>query len=83
MVAQINLKFQDDFYNLTKKYASVKGYMSVQELVREALRDKIFSDLDVSDNYKKILESDDANNFLSESESEKFHEELKKKAGLK
>ena len=82
MTTQINLKFQDDFYELTKDYAYAKGYMSIQELVREALRDKIFDDLEVRDEYKKVLESDEANTFLSEEESEEFHEELKKKAGL-
>lgn len=82
MVMQINLKFQDDFFELARNYANVKGYMSIQELVREALRDKIFDDLEIKAQYKKILESKEANTFLSEKESEQFYKEMKKKAGM-
>lgn len=82
MVSQVNLKFQDDFYTMTKDYASSRGYMSIQEFIREAVRDKIFDELEVSEEYKKVLQSKEANTFLSEEESEKFHEELKRKAGL-
>lgn len=82
MTTQINLKFQDNFYELAKDYADSRGYMSVQELVRDALREKIFDDLEIREDYKKILESKEANTFLSEEESEKFHNELKKRAGM-
>lgn len=82
MTTQINLKFQDDFYELTKNYAESRGYMSIQELVREALREKIFDDLEIKEEYREILQSKEANTFSSVEESEKFHEELKKKAGL-
>lgn len=82
MTTQINLKFQEDFYKLTKEYAESRGYMSVQELVREALRDKIFSNTEIKEEYERILKSKEASTFLSEKDSEKFHEELKKKAKL-
>ena len=82
MVTQINLKFQDNFFETAKTYAKAKGYISVQELVREALRDKIFEDLEVREEYKEVLRSNDANTFLSEEESKTFHEEMKKKAGI-
>ncbi len=82
MTTQINLKFQDDFFELAKSYADSKGYMSIQELVRDALREKIFDDLEIRDEYKKVLQSKEANTFLSEEESEKFHEEMRKKAGM-
>ena len=42
MTVQINMKFQENFFELAKEYAERKGYMSVQELVRDALREKIF-----------------------------------------
>ncbi|MFP4402218.1 MAG: hypothetical protein ACLFPL_03210 [Candidatus Nanoarchaeia archaeon] len=80
MTTQINLKFQDNFYKLTEQYAESKGYMSVQELVREALRDKIFEDMDVRKEYRESLESNDATTFLSEEDSETFLEELKQKS---
>lgn len=82
MVSQVNLKFQDDFYTMTKDYANSRGYMSIQEFIREAVRDKIFDELEVSEEYKKVLQSEEANTFNSIEDSKKFHEELKKKAGL-
>lgn len=82
MTTQINLKFQNDFYDLAKEYADSRGYMSIQELVRDALREKIYDDLEIREEYKEILKSKEANTFLSEEESEKFHEELKKRAGM-
>lgn len=48
-------------------------------MVRDALREKIFDDLEVRDEYKKVLQSDEANTFLSEEESEKFFEEMREK----
>jgi hypothetical protein len=83
MVKQINLKFQDDFFELTKKYANSRGYMSVQELVRESLRDKIFEDLEVREDYKEVLKSKEANTFSSIKDSKEFINKLKKKANLK
>lgn len=78
MVTQINMKFQDDFFDLAKTYAETKGYMSIQELVREALRDKIYADLAVKESYKRVLQSKGANTFDSVKSSKKFMEELKK-----
>ncbi len=82
MTTQINLKFQDDFYELAKNFASSQGFMSIQELVRQALREKIFDEMEFSEEYKKVLDSKEANTFLSVEESAKYHEELKKRAGL-
>lgn len=80
MVTQINLKFQDDFYDLTKEYANSRGYMSIQELVRDALREKIYDDLDLREEYKQVLNSDDANSFSSVEHSKNYIESLRKKA---
>lgn len=82
MVSQINLKFQDNFFGSIKEYADSRGYMSIQELVREAIRDKIFNELEIKKEYIEKLKSKEANTFLSEKESEKLHNKLKKKAGL-
>ena len=65
MATQINLKFQDDFFKLAKSYADSRGYMSIQELVRDALREKIFDDLEVRDEYKRVLQSKEASRFTS------------------
>lgn len=80
MTTQINLKFQDSFFELTKSYADSRGYMSVQELIREALRDKIFDEAPLREKYKEILNSLDANSFSSKEDSKAFIEELKRRS---
>ncbi len=80
MTTQINLKFQEDFYNLTKEYADSRGYMSIQELVRDALREKIYDDLEVREEYKKILDSEDANTFSSIENSKSYIDSLREKS---
>ena len=79
MTTQINLKFQDNFFELAKRYADSKGYLSIQELVREALREKIFDDIEINEEYKKILKSKDANTFNSVDQSKKFIDSMKEK----
>jgi hypothetical protein len=82
MTTQVNLKFQDGFYDLAKSYAESRGYMSVQEFIREAVRDKIFDNLEIRDEYKRVLESKDANTFSSVEDSKKFMNKLRKRAEL-
>lgn len=82
MTTQINLKFQDNFFDLAKNYADSRGYMSIQEFIREAVRDKIFDDLEIRDEYKKILQSKEANTFSSVKDSKRFIEELRERANL-
>ncbi len=41
MTKQINLRLPDDLLILAEKYANQHGYKNVQELVKEALRDKL------------------------------------------
>jgi len=83
MTTQINLKFQDNFFKLAKEFAQAKGYMNVQELARDAIREKIFNNFEISDEYKKVLNSKEANTFMTFKDSEEFHKKLKKKAGIK
>lgn len=82
MSTQINLKVTEDFFIDVKHYADEYGYMSIQELAREALRDKIYEEAEIREEYKKVLESKEANTFSSIEDSKKFIEGLKKKAGL-
>ena len=82
--SQLNMKFQDTFMEKMKHYASEHGYMSIQELVREAVRDKIDTQYEVREEYLEFLRTNkDANTFLSEEESKKFMDEMRIKAGLK
>ena len=81
---QLNMKFQDRFMEKMKGYANEHGYMSIQELVREAVRDKIDTQYEVREEYLEFLRANkDANTFLSEAESKKFMDEMRIKAGLK
>ncbi len=83
MCTQINLKVTEDFFNEVKSYADEYGYMSIQELVREALREKIFEDLEVREEYKSIIAGKEANTFSSIKESKRFIDGLRRKASLK
>lgn len=82
MTTQINLKFQDNFYQLAKDYAEKRGYMSVQELIRDVLRERLFDEMEVKKEYIRKINGKDATTFLSKSESKKLHASLKKRAGL-
>jgi len=44
MGTQISLKLSDKLFESAKEYAESKGYDSLQELTRDALRSKIFAD---------------------------------------
>jgi hypothetical protein len=56
MVQQINLKIPDAFYEEAEIYAKSHGYMSIQELTREALRDKLYKIDEISDEEQLELE---------------------------
>jgi len=80
MTTQINLKFQDNFFELAKYYADSRGYISIQELVREALREKIFENLEIREDYKEVLKSKEANTFSNIEISKKFMDKLRERA---
>lgn len=80
MTTQVNLKFQEDFFDLAKDYADSRGYMSIQEFIREAVRDKIFDNLELRNEYKKVLESKEANTFSSVKDSKEFMNKLRERA---
>lgn len=42
MSIQISLNLSDKLFELAKEYAENKGYDSLQELARDALREKLF-----------------------------------------
>ena len=82
MTTQINLKFQDSLFELAKNYTDSRGYMSIQEFIREAVRDKIFDNLEVREEYKKVLQSKEANTFSTVEDSKKFITKLRERAKL-
>ncbi|MFT4310942.1 MAG: ribbon-helix-helix domain-containing protein [Candidatus Woesearchaeota archaeon] len=80
---QLNMKFQDSFLEKVKGYAQEHGYMSIQELVREAVRDKINEKYEVRDEYIDFLHTHkQANTFSSAKESKAFMNKMRKKAEL-
>ncbi|MFT4343302.1 MAG: hypothetical protein ACMXYE_00985 [Candidatus Woesearchaeota archaeon] len=81
--SQLNMKFQDTFMEKIKHYANEHGYMSIQELVREAVRDKINTQYEVREEYLEFLRTNkDANTFLSEEESQEFEKLMRERAKL-
>ena len=80
MTTQINLRIPEDFFEQAKDYAKSHGFLNVQEFFREAAREKIFYESKVRTEYLKRLNSKEATNFLSESESEEFENELRTRA---
>ncbi len=77
MSTQINLRVSDEFLKNARKYAKRQGYLNVQEFIREAAREKLY---EVRSEYLQVLESSEANEFLSEQETSKIQRKLKKKA---
>ena len=82
MTTQINLRLPEDFFEQAKNYAKDHGFLNVQEFFREAAREKLFDDVPVRTEYLKRLNSKEATTFLSESETEEFEKELRKRAKL-
>ena len=51
MTNQINLKLSDRMFSSATKYAEENGFDNLQELVRELLREKLFSEEKISGIY--------------------------------
>ncbi len=77
MTTQINLRVSDEFLKNARLHAKKQGYLNVQEFIREAAREKLY---EVRPEYVEVLESDEAKNYLSDDEAEKFERELEEQA---
>ena len=80
VTTQINVRISDAFLDNVKEHAKIQGYLNLQEYIREAIREKMFNELEVRKDYLKKLRSKEATTFLSKKNSKKFYEELKSKA---
>ncbi|MFT4326119.1 MAG: hypothetical protein ACMXYK_01320 [Candidatus Woesearchaeota archaeon] len=81
--AQLNMKFQETFLEKIKDYALDNGYMSIQELIREAVRDKIEQPRELRDEYFTYLQhNEEANTFSSIEDSKKKIEKLRKRVNM-
>ena len=76
MTTQINLRITDSFLKQARTYAKNNGFLNVQEFFREAVREKLFEQPQVREDYVKRLKSTEANSFLSDKESKEFEMEL-------
>jgi cell fate (sporulation/competence/biofilm development) regulator YmcA (YheA/YmcA/DUF963 family) len=84
---QVNIAVPMKLYNKIEEYVEEYGYRNAQDLFLELARQKvIFENVDNlplrEEFVKKILDINKEENYLSVEESEKFHNELEKKAGL-
>jgi len=83
MATQINLKMTDDFFEQADEYAKKHGFMSIQEFIREAVREKLYDEPQIRQEYLDILNSKEANTFLADKDSREFERNLYKKARIK
>jgi hypothetical protein len=77
MSIQINLKLSEKMFNASKIFAEKKGYDSIQDFIRELIREKIFDDKSESINgfltYKASEESLAKNWLLAEEDKSWEH----------
>jgi metal-responsive CopG/Arc/MetJ family transcriptional regulator len=55
MNSQVNIRLNPKLLSSAKTYAKNKGYSSVQELIKETLREKIFEEKSLSDEEAVLL----------------------------
>ena len=73
MTTQINLRVTEEFLSDAQRYADENGYLSVQEFLRDAAREKLYR---VREEYRSRLDSEDARRTLSDDEARAFEKEL-------
>jgi Arc/MetJ-type ribon-helix-helix transcriptional regulator len=66
---QINLKLPFKLMELAEEYADSYGYTNVQELIRESLREKVFSEKVREEYIDKLIEDEKDSNWLGEQKS--------------
>jgi hypothetical protein len=67
MTSQINLRVTEEFLSDAQRYADEHGYLSIQEFLRDAAREKLYP---VRDKYRRRLESEDARQTLCDDEAQ-------------
>lgn len=70
--SQINLKLPQKLISLAEEYVQNYGYTNVQELIRESLREKVFSE-ELNEKYvEKLLELEKDSKLLGKEKSEEL-----------
>lgn len=80
MTTQINVKLDDELHDLATNFQKARGYLSMPELIREALREKIFDSLEIRPEYVQKISGKEANTFLSDAEADLLDKELQANA---
>jgi len=76
MTSQINLRFPDELLTNAKNFAQSNGYINIQEFIRETVREKIYDNAEIREEYKKILQSKKANTFISDKKADELDKQL-------
>lgn len=78
--SQINLKLPSKLVSMAEEYAEYYGYSNVQELIRDSLREKVFSEEVREDYVKNLIEGEKKREWLGKKKSEELLLELGQKA---
>jgi len=78
--SQINLKLPSKLVMVAEEYAEYHGYSNVQELIRDSLRQKVFSDEIREDYVNKLKELEVEGEFIGEEKSNELLLKLGEKA---
>lgn len=63
MTEQINLRLPQNLLDSAKKYVDDFGYSNIQDLLKEALREKIYPELTLDFLQKRVKESEKAKKY--------------------
>jgi len=74
MSMQLNIRVSEEFMTTAKAFAQKKGFLNVQEFIRDAAREQMY---EVRPEFLERLKSKDATTFLSDKEAIALDKELR------
>lgn len=77
---QLNLKISQQLYEEAHSYSKQFGYTNIQELIKEAIRDKVFEKALRNEYVEEILENPNFQESIGREKSAKSLEKLKQRA---
>jgi Arc/MetJ-type ribon-helix-helix transcriptional regulator len=57
MNSQVNVRFPDNLLDSAKEYAASSGYGTVQDFIRETVREKVFEDKEMTSQEKQLIKT--------------------------
>jgi len=80
MSTQINLRLSEEFINSAKKQAEAQGFSTIQEFIKEVLREKLFHENEISKEelvlVKKLIQANEEKSLYGT--EEELFEKLRK-----